>query len=204
VIITISCHDARPQRAVGPCFDSRPKEVGISPDFLVIIPTFRREKYLRQALRSVLMQQEIAAIVIVVGDSPEQSAESIVREFADPRIIYRRNSMPTGGTPGIVRHLGISYARANQTAPDLVRISFFARTRSSTYAPSTRGRVVSRATILAVSHQRELSDAYDKQRRGSDVPVITQRKKPCALMIKEYSSIKLRGVSATSPGPEAT
>jgi glycosyltransferase involved in cell wall biosynthesis len=120
MMIAISCHGDPPQRAIRASSELAPREVELSADFLVIIPTFRREEYLRQALHSVLTQQGISVTVIVVDDSPEQSAESVVKEFAGRQVIYLRNSLPTGGNPGIVRNLGMNYARANQIRGDFV------------------------------------------------------------------------------------
>ncbi len=91
-----------------------------STDILVIIPTFRREEYLRQALRSVFAQQGITVTVIVVDDSPERSAEDIAREFGNQRVLYLWNSTPTGGNPSFVRNLGISYARQKSVRADFV------------------------------------------------------------------------------------
>jgi glycosyltransferase involved in cell wall biosynthesis len=94
--------------------DSSKDEQGIFTDCLVVIPTFRREEYLREALHSVLTQEQISVIVVVVDDSPEHSAEGVVRTLADSRVLYVSNSRPTGGNPSIVRNLGISYARQNR------------------------------------------------------------------------------------------
>jgi glycosyltransferase involved in cell wall biosynthesis len=114
----ISCPDARLQ---GEARSDLPDgKAARSSDFLVIIPTFRREEYLRQALQSVVTQQDITVTVIVVDDSPEQSAESVVKEFSDRQVFYLKNSRPTGGNPSIVRNLGMSYARANQIRGDFV------------------------------------------------------------------------------------
>lgn len=100
--------------------DAAPKASETSSDFLVIIPTFRREEYLRQALRSVFAQRDVTVTVIVVDDSPERSAESTVREFAQQPAIYLHNPVPTGGNPSIVRNLGMNHAGAKQIQGDFV------------------------------------------------------------------------------------
>jgi glycosyltransferase involved in cell wall biosynthesis len=91
-----------------------------SSDFLVIIPTFRRPEYLRQAVRSALTQEGATVIAIVVDDSPERSAEGVVRELLDPRVVYVWNAMPTGGSPATVRNLGLSHALQNQIRGEFV------------------------------------------------------------------------------------
>jgi glycosyltransferase involved in cell wall biosynthesis len=75
-------------------------------DFSIVIPTFRRPAQLRDAIGSVLRQTGVTLEILVIDDSPEGSAEGIVREFADDRLAYLRNPAPTGGKPSIVRNLG--------------------------------------------------------------------------------------------------
>jgi glycosyltransferase involved in cell wall biosynthesis len=116
----LSYRDVYPQRIVGSHSDPFRREKGISTDFVVVIPTFRRREYLKQALDSVLTQQDVTAIVIVIDDSPEHSAESIVEGCADQPVIYLANPKPTGGNPGMVRNLGMSYAHAHRIQGDFV------------------------------------------------------------------------------------
>lgn len=79
-------------------------------DFLVVIPTFRRPKYLRDAIEGVLLQTEVSIKIIVVDDSPEGSAESVANGFGNKDIIYLRNLFPTGGWPSKVRNYGFEKA----------------------------------------------------------------------------------------------
>ena len=78
----------------------------MSFDFSVIIPTFRRPLLLGEAIASALGQSGIDLEVIVVDDSPEGSAESVVAGLGDSRVTYLKNPAPTGGKPSIVRNLG--------------------------------------------------------------------------------------------------
>jgi glycosyltransferase involved in cell wall biosynthesis len=78
----------------------------VSIDFSVVIPTFRRPSELTEAISSALGQHEVSIEVIVVDDSPEGSAEEVVKGFADSRITYLRNPAPTGGIPSVVRNIG--------------------------------------------------------------------------------------------------
>lgn len=84
----------------------------MTPEISVIIPTFRREKQLAEALESVLGQRGVDVEVLVVDDSPEGSARDVVAGFGDDRISYARNPRPTGGNPSMVRNLGLSQAHA--------------------------------------------------------------------------------------------
>jgi glycosyltransferase involved in cell wall biosynthesis len=80
-------------------------------EFSTIIPTFRRPDELREAIGSVLGQTGVALEVFVIDDSPEGSAEVVVRAFGDARLNYRRNPTPSGGRPAIVRNLAWPDAR---------------------------------------------------------------------------------------------
>lgn len=83
-----------------------------APQITTIIPTFRREKQLRQTLLSVLNQSEIGIEIIVVDDSPEASARPVVDDFKDHRMHYLHNPSPSGGFPSRVRNIAIPHARA--------------------------------------------------------------------------------------------
>lgn len=75
-----------------------------APDLSIIIPTFRREKQLREAIQSVLSLQDLRFEVFVVDDSPEGGARPVVEAFNDPRISYRKREVPTGGRPAVIRN----------------------------------------------------------------------------------------------------
>jgi glycosyltransferase involved in cell wall biosynthesis len=79
---------------------------GQVPDFSVVIPTFRRPEQLREAIASAMGQSGVSIEIFVIDDSPEGSAEQVVRDFADARISYVKNPHPSGGRPSVVRNLG--------------------------------------------------------------------------------------------------
>jgi GT2 family glycosyltransferase len=85
--------------------------VNVSIDFSVIVPTFRRPGLLAEAISSVLRQHEVSVEIFVIDDSPEGSAEDVVRRLADSRITYVKNPNPSGGIPGVVRNMGWRLAR---------------------------------------------------------------------------------------------
>ena len=76
----------------------------------VVIPTFRRNELLRNAISSALGGGISSIEVLVIDDSPEQGARDVIAEFGDDRVKYLSNPNPTGGVPAIVRNLGIDAA----------------------------------------------------------------------------------------------
>lgn len=81
------------------------------PAVSVIIPTFRRPDGLRRAIASVLVDVGFDIEVLVIDDSPEHSAASVVAEVDEGRVRYVAMPTPTGGRPALVRNLGIEEAR---------------------------------------------------------------------------------------------
>jgi glycosyltransferase involved in cell wall biosynthesis len=81
-------------------------------DVSVVIPTYRRERLVVEAITSACSQRGVDVEVIVVDDSPEGSAGDAVRSMNDPRIRYVHRATPSGGRPGAVRNDGVPLARA--------------------------------------------------------------------------------------------
>lgn len=92
-------------------------------DFSVVIPTFRRPELLAEALASVLRQRDVTLEIIVVDDSPEGSAEHLVKGMADARIKYLKNPHPSGGVPSAVRNMGWPLARDLSYTSSMTMIS---------------------------------------------------------------------------------
>jgi GT2 family glycosyltransferase len=80
-------------------------------DISVVIPTFRREKQLLEAIDSVLAQRDVTFEVIVVDDSPDGSARSAVGSVTDPRVQYIQRPEPSRGRPALVRNDGARAAK---------------------------------------------------------------------------------------------
>lgn len=80
------------------------------PDISVVIPTYNRAQPLREALESVLAQSHTSLEVIVVDDSPDQTARSVASEYDDRRIRYFPMAVPSGGFPSRVRNFGAERA----------------------------------------------------------------------------------------------
>ncbi len=79
-------------------------------DVSVIIPTFRREQELVEAVDSALSQRGVEVEVLVLDDSPEASARSVAAAIDDPRVRYVAREVPSGGRPAYVRNEGIELA----------------------------------------------------------------------------------------------
>ncbi len=73
-------------------------------DLSIIVPTYHREQELREAVSSALSLTALRIEVIVVDDSPEASAEPVIRAMDDPRLSYRRRQNPVGGRPARIRN----------------------------------------------------------------------------------------------------
>jgi GT2 family glycosyltransferase len=78
-------------------------------DVSIVIPTCHRNEQLSAAIASVQRQSAVALEIIVVDDSAEGAARSVVEGFGDPRITYLSTTKPTGGIPSVVRNLGWSH-----------------------------------------------------------------------------------------------
>ncbi len=75
-------------------------------DVSAVIPTYRRNRALMEAIASVQAQAGVAVEIVVVDDCPDGGAAAAVRGLGDPRILYIRNPAPSGGRPSAVRNLG--------------------------------------------------------------------------------------------------
>ncbi len=80
-------------------------------DISVVIPTFRRNHQLLEAVHSVLSQPGINLEVIVVDDCPDGSACEAMAALADPRVICIKSPNPSGGYPSKVRNMAWPMAR---------------------------------------------------------------------------------------------
>jgi glycosyltransferase involved in cell wall biosynthesis len=82
-----------------------------SIDVSVVIPTYRREAEVCEAIQSVLQQEGVNVECIVLDDTPEGSARSAVMALNDPRINYIVRPIPSKGRPAMVRNEGAAIAR---------------------------------------------------------------------------------------------
>jgi glycosyltransferase involved in cell wall biosynthesis len=78
----------------------------------VIVPTYNRAEYLRQALSSVLDQSGVSAEVIVVDDGSTDETPHVVESYSD-RVRYVRQ---TNQGPAAARNHGLRLARGDYVA----------------------------------------------------------------------------------------
>lgn len=80
-------------------------------DVSVIIPTFRREQELLEAVQSALGQAGVTVEVLVLDDSDDGSAREAMKAVVDPRVHYLQREVPSRGRPALVRNDGARLAR---------------------------------------------------------------------------------------------
>jgi glycosyltransferase involved in cell wall biosynthesis len=62
-----------------------------TPLVSVILPVYNGEKYLAQAMQSLLGQSFTDFELIVINDCSTDATEEVIRSFSDPRIVYSKN-----------------------------------------------------------------------------------------------------------------
>lgn len=86
----------------------------MSPEASVVIPAYNGERYIAQALRSVLGQTERRIEVIVVDDVSTDATERVVENFSDERLKLLANDFNQG--PSVARNRAIKEARGEWIA----------------------------------------------------------------------------------------
>lgn len=66
------------------------------PVITVLMPVYNAEKYLREAIQSILQQTFTCFELLIIDDSSTDSSPAIIRSFDDPRIRYMRNETNMG------------------------------------------------------------------------------------------------------------
>lgn len=78
------------------------------PKISVVMPAYNAEKYIKEAIDSVLNQTFRDFELIVINDCSQDTTENIILSYDDPRIIYLRNKQNLGVAATLNR--GISVA----------------------------------------------------------------------------------------------
>ncbi|MCY1034066.1 glycosyltransferase family 2 protein [Corallococcus sp. BB11-1] len=80
-------------------------------DVSVVMPTYKREKEVVEAIHSALRQEGVQVEVLVLDDSPEGTARQAVEGLGDARVRYFKQEVPSKGRPALVRNHGATLAR---------------------------------------------------------------------------------------------
>ncbi len=83
----------------------------MQPDVTIVTPTFRRPVELAEAIDSALAQEGPTLEMLVLDDSADGSARSVVAARRDPRLVYLSRREPSGGRPALVRNEAVEHAR---------------------------------------------------------------------------------------------
>lgn len=75
-----------------------PKKFKNYKDFSVIIPTYNRSFFVKQAIISILKQKNVSMEIIIGDDSSTDDTKNIVKTFIDKRIKYFRNKERLGSS----------------------------------------------------------------------------------------------------------
>ena len=86
----------------------------MSPKVSIIMPAHNAEKYIKEAIESVLTQSEADFELIIVDDASTDKTANIVQQFSDQRIRYEYRE-PIGSPAG-VRNVGLRLAKGEYIA----------------------------------------------------------------------------------------
>ncbi len=79
------------------------------PKVSVIMPTYNRAGFVKDAIKSVLNQTFDDFELIIINDGSTDTTEKIIHKFSDPRIVYLKKKKNEGRSSA--RNIGISKAR---------------------------------------------------------------------------------------------
>jgi glycosyltransferase involved in cell wall biosynthesis len=97
-----------PPEASEPVFVPAPTAQTPIPFFSVVMPVYNRERYVREAIESVLAQDDADFELVVVDDGSTDRSVAIIRSIQDPRIRLLHNDHGGGAS---ARNKGLSAAR---------------------------------------------------------------------------------------------
>ncbi len=119
-LIYLKGHDKRTNQFYGAAWDSgTPVKIGddgsiLNPRVSVVMSVYNGEKYLEQAIRSVLRQTFPNFEFIIVDDASTDKSTEIISSFDDPRIKLIRNKTNIGLTLSLIE--GINQAKGEYIA----------------------------------------------------------------------------------------
>jgi len=84
------------------------------PRVSILVSTYNGEKYLSQAIESLLNQSFTDFELIIVNDGSSDNSERVIRSFDDDRVVYLRNAQNQGIAAS--QNKGLSVARGEYVA----------------------------------------------------------------------------------------
>lgn len=87
--------------------ESKAGKLPLTPKVSVIIPTFNREKFIGNAIKSVIKQALKNFELIIINDGSTDNTKEVVLRFNDKRIVYLEQK---NGGPGSARNSGLKRA----------------------------------------------------------------------------------------------
>lgn len=89
-----------------------------NPDFSIIIPTYNRCNFLKKAIASVLIQEDVSFEIIVSDNCSADNTKGVVKGFSDKRIKYFKNKKNIGFPLNIRKCLSKSFGKYIFTLSD--------------------------------------------------------------------------------------
>lgn len=105
---------ASADRASGRIFSQRGVRLSLTPKVSVLMPVFNGEKYLREAIDSILKQSFTEFEFIIINDGSTDRSAEILQTYADPRLRVIHNESNIGVT--LTLNKGLDLARGEYVA----------------------------------------------------------------------------------------
>lgn len=92
-----------------------------TPYVSVVMPAYNAEKYLREAIDSILTQTFDNFELIIINDGSTDNTEAIIQSYSDPRIVYLKNEQNAGICVTLNKGLDAAHGRyiARMDADDI-------------------------------------------------------------------------------------
>ena len=145
------------------------------PVVSVILPTYNRKDLVAKSIQSVLDQTYRDFELIIIDDASTDGTEEVIKEFSDPRILFRKHTENKGGA--VARNTGINAAKGAFIAfqdsddvwlPDKLEKQMAVFDNS----PASIGVVYSQCARWEGDKEREIPGEFPKIKNGNIFPVL--------------------------------
>lgn len=163
---------------MGPFNDDRGGDAVNAARVSLGVPVYNGEKYLREALDSVVAQDVDGLEIVISDNASNDSTEAICREYAadDPRIRYVRQPRNIGGVPNLNFVLNAARSPWFKWAfyDDVLRPDYLPKCMAAIDA-SGRGVVGAHTRVLVIDDDGTVVEERDDEEVGADAPTAHQR-----------------------------